>query len=125
MTINTHLDDSQWAAITAHLPRTIRGRASIKGEDYRAFVDAVLWVVKNDVCWKTVPCDGWRAIYVRFIRWADQGLWTCVEQGIEADEALVHALRKRVAQYSGKKQRRRHGRPEVALPAATAHPWTY
>lgn len=117
--INTPLDDSQWTTITAHLPRTIRQRVKTKDADYRAFVDAVLWVVRNDTCWKTVPGEGWRAIYVRFIRWVDQGLWTRVEYGIQSDPALVHALRQRVALYSSKKLRRR-GRSDDD---SSACPW--
>lgn len=122
--INMPLDDIQWATITAHLPRTIRGRVRTKDADYRAFVDAVLWVVRNETCWKTVPGDGWRAIYVRFIRWVDQGLWSRVEYGIQSDQALVHALRQRVALYSSKKLRRR-GRHADTDPseASLACPW--
>ncbi|WP_442965371.1 transposase [Pseudomonas sp. CGJS7] len=101
------LDDSQWATITSRLPRNLRSRVRTKDAEYRAFVDAVLWVVRNDACWKCVPSDGWRAIYVRFIRWVDQGIWGAVEHGIGSDPCLIHALRDRVASYSTKKRRRR------------------
>jgi hypothetical protein len=122
--INTPLDDSQWATIIAHLPRTIRGRVRTKDADYRAFVDAVLWVVRNETCWKTVPGDGWRAIYVRFIRWVDQGLWSRVEYGIQSDPALVDALRQRVALYSSKKLRRRSRHSDSdPSEASLACPW--
>lgn len=119
--IDTPLDDIQWATITAHLPRTIRQRVRTKDADYRAFVDAVLWVVRNETCWKTVPGESWRAIYVRFIRWVDQGLWSRVEYGIQSNPALVHALRQRVALYSSKKLRRRRRRSDED--SAPACPW--
>lgn len=120
------LDDGQWAIITAHLPQTIRGRVRTKEQDYRAFVNAVLWVVGNDACWKSVPCDRWRAIYVRFTRWVDQGLWDAVEYGIGSDQALVWALRARVALYSTKRSRRRtrSAMPSAERPDASPNPVT-
>lgn len=70
------LNDAQWARILAVLPGRIGVRAS-NGGNARRFVEAVLWMAHTRAYWSDIPPEygAWHAIYIRFGRWAHDGVW--------------------------------------------------
>ena len=45
--------------------------------DNRRFVEAVLWIARTGATWRDLPEDfgPWNSVYVRFRRWAEDGVW--------------------------------------------------
>ena len=78
------LDDDEWSAVLAALPALVSARAR-NGERTRAFVDAVLWIAATGRPWVRLSSSAgpWHSVYVRFTRWAHEGLWDS-----EAGDAL-------------------------------------
>lgn len=70
------LDDDEWRAVLAALPALVSARAR-NGERTRAFVDAVLWIAATGRPWVQLSSSAgpWHSVYVRFTRWAHEGLW--------------------------------------------------
>ncbi|WP_425478916.1 transposase [Lysobacter antibioticus] len=84
-----HLSDAQWDCIAASLPGNTGTRArQDRQHQYRAFVEAVLWVAINQTFWSELPAqhDSWRSIYARFGRWCDRGMWLYVESALTSSE---------------------------------------
>ncbi|MEH6421557.1 transposase [Pseudomonas sp. CGJS7] len=109
------LCDEQWLIVASHLPRHYQARILNNTGDYRAFIEAVLWVVENNAPWTSIPsCYGsWRAIYVRFLRWVQDEHWIAVEQALGVNSAMAHSLLERVERYRASNRWRRHkGRSE-------------
>lgn len=95
------LDDEQWKIVVSNLPQSYQSRIVNDTLDYRAYVEAVLWVVDNNAPWTGIPHEygSWRAIYVRFLRWVEAEHWIAVERALGFDSRLAGALRDRVERY--------------------------
>ena len=104
------LGSQTWLTIVEELPRTLRVRARTRGERYKRFVEAVIWVAWVDEGWARLPpdCGNWRAVHARFVRWNRRNLWDVVALHI-GDEASVHLLR------LANESRRTHNRPRPPL----------
>lgn len=78
------LNDSQWAQVLAVLPGRIGVRAS-NGGNARRFVEAVLWLAHTRAYWSDIPSEygAWHANYIRFGRWAHEGVWDDVIQALQ------------------------------------------
>jgi len=75
------LSETQWQRIAPLLP----GKASDPGRtgsDNRLFVNGVLWVLRSGAHWPDLPerYGKWNSVYVRFRRWAEQGVWDALLQ---------------------------------------------
>ena len=59
-------------------------RAS-NGGNARRFVEAVLWMAHTRAYWSDIPVEygAWHAIYIRFGRWAHEGVWGDVIKALE------------------------------------------
>lgn len=70
------LNDQQWTKVLEVLPGRIGVRAS-NGGNARRFVEAVLWMAHTRAYWSDIPVEygAWHAIYIRFGRWAHEGVW--------------------------------------------------
>lgn len=107
------LTDSDWEAVLRTFPPSILA-AALRGRAVRDFVEAVLWVVDTGGHWIDMPIENgkWHNAYVRFARWASEGVWTGVIDALSFNPALQSKLRVRVHQYlcasSLRKARRRH-----------------
>lgn len=94
------LDDARWEAILATLPPLVRARA-MNGERTRVFLEAVLWVAVTRHPWGRLPLEWgpWHSIYVRFTRWAQEGIWDEVIASLHARSDIAEPLRQLVSTY--------------------------
>ncbi|WP_336763521.1 IS5 family transposase [Asaia sp. VD9] len=75
------LTDHEWSLIGPLLPPE-RGRWARPSGDNRLFVNGMLDVLRTGCPWRDMPeCHGkWNSVYVRFRRWAEQGVWDALLQ---------------------------------------------
>src|SRR6476660_9136541 len=82
------LTDEEWAIIGGLLPAE-RGRWARPAQDNRRFLNGMLYVMRVGCPWRDMHerYGKWNSVYVRFRRWAEQGVWdalleTLVELGL-------------------------------------------
>ncbi|ALN71867.1 transposase IS4 [Aureimonas sp. AU20] len=85
------LSDEEWVIIGELLPSE-RGRKARPSHDNRRFLDGMLFVLRAGCPWRDMHerYGKWNSVYVRFRRWAEQGVWdalleTLVELGLTDD----------------------------------------
>jgi transposase len=85
------LGDEEWRIVEPLLP-TERGRKSRPSHDNRRFFNGILHVLRVGCPWRDMHerYGKWNSVYVRFRRWAKQGVWdalleTLVELGLTDD----------------------------------------
>ena len=85
------LTDEEWSVIEEFLPAE-RGRKSRPAHDNRRFLDGMLYVLRVGCPWRDMHerYGKWNSVYVRFRRWAEQGVWeaileTLVQMGLTDD----------------------------------------
>lgn len=85
------LTDDEWAVIGAFLPPE-RGRWARPAQDNRRYLNGMLHVLRVGCPWRDMHerYGKWNSVYVRFRRWAEQGVWdalleTLVEMGLTDD----------------------------------------
>lgn len=85
------LSDAEWAIVGPLLPSE-RGRWSRPAGDNRRFLNGMLYVLRVGCPWRDMHerYGKWNSVYVRFRRWAEQGVWdamleTLVELGLTDD----------------------------------------
>lgn len=85
------LSNEQWEVIGALLPPE-RGRKSRPAMDNRRFLNGMLHVLRVGCPWRDMHerYGKWNSVYVRFRRWAEQGVWdalleTLVDLGLTDD----------------------------------------
>ena len=83
--------EEEWAIIGALLPPE-RGRWARPAQDNRRFLNGMLHVLRTGCPWRDMHerYGKWNSVYVRFRRWAEQGVWdalleTLVELGLTDD----------------------------------------
>ena len=94
--IMERLTADEWKRLMHALPGRVGARAR-HGGNARRFIEAVLWVAQTGAYWSDLPRDfgSWHGIYVRFIRWAQDGNWTQVLAHFDKDDQRaidLHAL---------------------------------
>lgn len=93
------LTDEQWNAVLDAFDGRRRVRAQHSGQT-RRFIDGTLWIARTGLPWSQLPgvFGDKRKCYVRFTRWAREGVWASV---IEALGQTDHhdALSRLNAQY--------------------------
>lgn len=119
MSMRTHpladvrMSELQWSEVKRHLPSQLRARVRGQDDAYRRFIETVLWVIQENMPWASIPAGAgpWRPIYVRYVRWVQQGHWASVHAGLGADSALGNALLAHVErnQIRGEWRRQRRG----------------
>ncbi|MBD9478818.1 transposase [Pseudoxanthomonas sp. PXM02] len=77
--IMQRLTPEEWKQLMQALPGRVGARAR-HGGNARRFIEAVLWVAQTGAYWSDLPPEfgSWHGIYVRFIRWAQDGNWAQV-----------------------------------------------
>jgi transposase len=85
------LTDMEWRIIEGLLP-TERGRKSRPAHDNRQYLNGMLHVLRVGCPWRDMHdrYGKWNSVYVRFRRWAEQGVWdalleTLIELGLTDD----------------------------------------
>lgn len=85
------LTDEEWAIIGGLLPPDC-GRWSRPAQNNRLFLNGMLYVLRVGCPWRDMHerYGKWNSVYVRFRRWAEQGVWdalleTLVELGLTDD----------------------------------------
>jgi transposase len=85
------LSDEEWAIISPLLPPE-RGRPVRPAHDNRRFLNGMLYVLRVGCPWRDMHerYGLWNSVYVRFRRWAEQGVWdallqTLVDLGLTDD----------------------------------------
>ena len=85
------LTDEEWAVLEGLLPSE-RGRRARPAHDNRRFLNGMLHVLRVGCPWRDMHerYGKWNSVYVRFRRWAEQGVWdailsTLVEFGLTDD----------------------------------------
>ena len=85
------LTNMEWRIIEGLLP-TERGRKSRPSHDNRQYLNGMLHVLRVGCPWRDMHerYGKWNSVYVRFRRWAEQGVWdalleTLVELGLTDD----------------------------------------
>ena len=70
------LNDDQWSVISGLLPPE-RGRWARPAQDNRRFLNGMLYVLRVGCPWRDMHerYGKWNSVYVRFRRWAEQGVW--------------------------------------------------
>ncbi len=70
------LTDAEWELIEALLPSE-GGRKSHPAQDNRRYLNSMLHVLRNGCPWRNMHerYGKWNSVYVRFRRWAEQGIW--------------------------------------------------
>ncbi len=98
------LTEKDWQRIVPALPGKTGARAR-NGEAIRRFVEATLWVADTGAGWKCLPREygSWRGQYMRFVRWAQAGLWSGVISVLTSFELRV-ALSILVDNYLGERK---------------------
>jgi len=83
------LTDREWALIGPLLPSE-RGRWARPSGDNRQFLNGMLHVLRTGCPWRDMHerYGKWNSVYVRFRRWAEQGVWDALLQ-ILADLGLT------------------------------------
>ena len=85
------LTDAEWAIIGVLLPPE-RGRWARPAQDNRRYMNGMLYVLRVGCPWRDMHerYGKWNSVYVRFRRWAEQGVWdallqTLVDLGLTDD----------------------------------------
>ena len=73
--------DAEWAIIGGLLPPE-RGRWACPAGDNRIFLNGMLNVLRTGCPWRDMHerYGKWNSVYVRFRRWAEQGVWDALLQ---------------------------------------------
>ncbi|HEX7801553.1 MAG TPA: transposase [Pseudoxanthomonas sp.] len=93
------LSDPQWERISAALPGRVGKRA--RSGNGRTFLEAVLWVAENQAYWLDIPKEfgDSHAVYIRFSRWAHDGVWPHVIDALRGPPELNARLSALVKDY--------------------------
>ncbi len=87
------LSDEQWQKI---LPILLAHPNVYVGQELecRRFLSAVLWLARSGAQWRLLPQEYgyWNAIYRRFARWTEQGVFHELHQAFAGDADLERLL---------------------------------
>lgn len=98
--ITQRLSADEWQLLMVALPGRVGARAR-HGGNARRFIEAVLWVAQTGAYWSDLPRDfgSWHGIYVRFIRWAQDGNWSQVLARFDPQDQRAIDLQALIQRY--------------------------
>jgi transposase len=87
------LSDEQWQKI---LPILLAHPNVYVGQEHecRLFLSALLWIARSGAQWRLLPKEYgyWNAVYRRFTRWSEQGVFNDLHQAFADDADMEHLL---------------------------------
>jgi transposase len=101
------LSDAEWILVGPLLPSE-RGRWARPAGDNRRFLNGMLHVLRVGCPWRDMHdrYGKWNSVYVRFRRWAEQGVWdallqTLVDLGLTDDwQHMIDSMRVQTFRHS-------------------------
>jgi transposase len=82
------LTDEQWDRLEPLLPpqRPATGRPA---NEHRLVRNAILWMLRTGAPWRDLPerYGSWQAVYSRFRRWQQAGIWERMLREVQNDAA--------------------------------------
>ena len=75
------LSDFQYARLAPLLPKHDHdGKAGRPWLPHRTVINGILWILHTGAPWRDLPerYGKWNSVYVRFRRWAEQGVWDAI-----------------------------------------------
>jgi transposase len=86
------LSDAEWELIGPLLPPE-RGRHARPAGDNRRYLNGMLHVLRVSCPWRDMHerYGKWNSVYVRFRRWAEQGVWDAMLQTLVDHAAALRA----------------------------------
>ena len=134
------LTDRQWELLAPILPGK-EGDPGRTGQNNRATVEGMLWVMRTGAPWRDLPADfgNWNSIHRRFRRWTDAGVWDQVLEAanehldlravmIDGSFAKVHQHGTGAPKEEARPRSRQRGKPLAVVAAGLLrkswHWWT-
>jgi len=76
------ISDEEWVVIQPILVAHQSVRI-LSEEPCRAFLEAVLWVLRSGAPWRLLPASygQWNSVFKRFSRWCEHGVWEALHNG--------------------------------------------
>lgn len=76
------ISDEEWAAIDPIVAAYKQVRIASEAA-CRAFLTAVLWVLRSGAQWRLLPAEHgkWNSVFKRFARWCRHGVWQALHRG--------------------------------------------
>jgi transposase len=86
--------NKEWHKIEPYLLGK-RGDQGARGKNNRLFIDALLLIASTHIKWSTIPTQygNWNAIYMRFRRWTECGIWQRLGEAMIDDPDLFEKIR--------------------------------
>jgi hypothetical protein len=80
------LTDERWSRVAALLTAPAR-KPGRQPKDHRLMLAGILWVMRTGLRWEDLPAEFglWSAVYTRYRRWRDSGLWQQLLDTLQAD----------------------------------------
>jgi len=87
----TRLLDEQWLQILSLLQ--LHTHIKIGPPDKcRAFIEAVLWILRTGAQWRQLPEQRghWNSVFKRYSRWCQYGIWSSIQEALTESADLEH-----------------------------------
>lgn len=82
------ISDKIWKQLEAVIEQAKHSRAgSPSSMSERDFIEAVLYINRTGCPWRDLPTElgYWHAVYMRFRRWEQRGVWTRIWQALQQE----------------------------------------
>jgi putative transposase len=91
MSVRLLLTDEAWEQMATILARIKQPAGRPPELSDRMFIEAVLSVARTGIPWRDMPaeCGHWDAVYNRFRRWENRGIWRQLWQQLHREEFSV------------------------------------
>ena len=87
----TRLLDDQWHQLLALLRLHTQVRIG-KPDKCRAFIEAVLWILRTGAQWRHLPKERgrWNSVFKRYSRWCKFGIWSSIHSFLAEQSDFEH-----------------------------------
>ena len=88
----TRLLDDQWLQVFTLL--NLHPQVRVGSPDRcRAFIEAVLWILRTGSQWRLLPEERghWNSVFKRYSRWCERGVWSSIHEFLVEQSDFEHA----------------------------------